>query len=173
MSVAGEKRVTLGRVTGVYGIKGWVKVHSFTEPHENILDFDGWILEQAGSRHRMELEQGRRQGKGIVAKLRGVEDRDAASALIGAEIGVPRSALPPCESGEYYWADLEGLVVQNLKGVRLGTVDHLLATGANDVLVLRGDEERLIPFVSPGVVQRVDLDAGTIVVDWEPDFGAA
>ena len=170
MSVAGDKRVTLGRITGVYGIKGWVKVFSFTEPRENILDFDGWILEQAGSRRRVEMEQGRRQGKGIVAKLRGVDDRDAASALIGAEIGVPRSALPPCEAGEYYWTDLEGLVVQNLEGVRLGIVDHLLATGANDVLVLRGDEERLIPFVSPDVVRRVDLDAGTIVVDWEPDF---
>lgn len=172
MSAAGDKLVTLGRIVGVYGIKGWVKVLSFTAPRENILGYDSWILAQDGAVRRFGVEDGRRQGKGVVAKLRGIDDRDAADALAGAEINVPRAALPPCEAGEYYWTDLEGLVVQNLMGVRLGVVDHLLETGAHDVLVLRGDGQRLIPFASPEVVRRVDLEAGVIVVDWEADFGS-
>jgi 16S rRNA processing protein RimM len=170
MSDAGDKLVTLGRVGGVYGVRGWVKVISFTAPRENILAYGDWTLEQGGAFRRYRLERGQRHGKGLVAKLAGVDDRDAADSLIGAGISVPRKALPACEAGEYYWTDLEGLLVQNLSGIRLGVVDHLLATGAHDVLVLDGGE-RLIPFASPEVVRRVDLEAGVIVVDWEPDFG--
>jgi 16S rRNA processing protein RimM len=164
-----EKRVILGRISGVYGVKGWVKVHSFTEPRENIVGFDHWILEHGARPERVELEAGRSQGKHIGAKLRGIDDRDAAGRLVGADISVARGALPTCGPGEYYWTDLEGLAVHSVEGEPLGVVDHLIETGAHDVLVLAGDGERLIPFVVPDVVRRVDLDAGVIVVDW--DFG--
>lgn len=165
-----SKRVTLGRITGLFGVKGWVKVHSYTEPRENIVEFATWILEHDGETHRVDLEAGHSQGKTVVAKLRGVDDRELAREWIGAEISVERQALPPCEPGEYYWVDLEGLAVRDTRGQLLGEVDHLMATGANDVIVLRGDGSRMIPFVADEVVQRVDLEEGVIVVDWEPSF---
>jgi 16S rRNA processing protein RimM len=165
-----RKRVTLGRITGLFGVKGWVKVHSYTEPRENIVEFAAWVLEHDGEAHHVDLEAGHSQGKTVVAKLRGVDDRERAREWIGAEISVERQALPPCEPGEYYWVDLEGLAVRDTRGQLLGEVDHLMATGANDVIVLRGDGSRLIPFVADEVVQRVDLEEGVIVVDWEPGF---
>jgi 16S rRNA processing protein RimM len=118
----------------------------------------------------VEQPQGRAQGKGVVARLDGVDDRDAATALVGTEIWVPRDALPKPRQGEYYWADLEGLAVRTVDGVDLGRVSHLFATGANDVMVVQGGRERLIPFVPGRQVVKVDLDAGLIEVDWDPDF---
>lgn len=164
-----SKRVRIGRVSGLFGVKGWVKIHSYTEPRENVVGFREWILEHDGTEHRMEVEAGRPAGKHVIAKLRGIEDRDEARRLIGAEISVERSALPPCEPGEYYWVDLEGLEVRNLRGEVLGEVDHMMATGANDVLVVTGGGDRLIPWV-PGVVHEVDIDGGFIVVDWDESF---
>jgi 16S rRNA processing protein RimM len=161
--------VTLGRIAGVYGVRGWVKVHSYTEPRENILEFGSWILDREGEAHRFEVEAGRGQGATLVAKLRGIDDRDAARGLIGTDIAVERDELPDCEPGEYYWVDLEGLEVRNIGGVVLGRVARLLATGANDVIVLEGADERMIPYV-PSVVKRVDVPGGVIVVDWEPGF---
>jgi 16S rRNA processing protein RimM len=173
VSAEGAKRVALGRITGHYGVRGWVKVHSYTDPRENIVDFSSWILDHGGAQHRVDVEAGRSQGKNIVAKLRGIDDRDAAQEWMGAEIAVDRSELPPCAPGEYYWVDLEGLAVHSTRGEVLGEVDHLMATGANDVIVLRGDEQRLIPFVAETVVKRVDFASGVIVVDWEPGFWEA
>lgn len=164
------KRVTLGRISGLYGVRGWVKVHSYTEPRENIVQYATWVLEHEGQERRVDVEAGRLQGRAVVAKLRGVDDRDEARSLIGAGVAVDRDALPPCEPGEYYWVDLEGLAVQNTRGERLGEVDHLMATGANDVIVLSGEEGRMIPFVQGDVVVDVDLERGVIVVDWEPSF---
>ena len=110
-------------------------------------------------------------GKGLVVGLRDYTDRDQARSLIGLEIAVPRAELPAPEEGEYYWADLVGLKVETTEGQILGTVDHLIETGANDVLVVHGeDRERLIPFVADQVIRRVDLAAGLIQVDWDPDF---
>lgn len=162
--------VRLGRISGVHGIKGWVKVHSYTEPRDNVVRYDTWLLEQDGVTRSVQIEAGGGQGKNVLAKLRGVADRDAAEQLIGAEIVVERVALPPCEPGEYYWADLEGLAVHDPAGKPLGVVDHLLATGAHDVLVLEGDGSRLIPFVADRVVRSVDLDARIIVVDWDESY---
>jgi 16S rRNA processing protein RimM len=170
VSAGGLKRVTLGRISGLYGVNGWVKVHSYTEPRDNIVRFSVWFLEQGGQQHRVDVETGRAQGKNVVAKLRGIDDRDAAQQWVGAGITVQRQALPPCGPGEYYWVDLEGLAVRNTAGELLGEVDHLMSTGANDVIVLRGGAEQMIPFVMPSVVQSVDLEGGVIVVDWEPDF---
>jgi 16S rRNA processing protein RimM len=164
------KPVTLGRISGVFGVQGWVKVFSHTEPRDNIVRYDRWTLRGPEGERDVEVESGRRQGALVVAKLAGIDDRDAARALVGAEIVVDRSRLPKCEAGEYYWADLEGLEVRTPAGEVLGTVDHLLATGAHDVLVVKGSRERLIPFVLDKVIRAVDLGAGVIVADWSSDY---
>jgi 16S rRNA processing protein RimM len=165
-----DRLVTLGRISGVYGVRGWVKVHSYTEPRDNVVGFRRWTLRTRAGESTVEVEDGRAQGANVVAKVRGIDDRDAARELIGANIAVERSELPACEPGEYYWADLEGLEVVTPAGDRLGTVDHLVATGGHDVLVLAGKPERLIPFVHGAVIQGVDLVTGVIVADWSPEF---
>jgi 16S rRNA processing protein RimM len=170
VSATTRKLVTLGRISGVYGVRGWVKVQSYCEPRGNIVGFDNWTVRHRGSERTIEVEEGREQGTNVVAKLRGVDDRDQARGLIGAEVAVERAALPKCEPGEYFWTDLEGLAVVTPGGARLGEVDHLVATGEHDVLVLAGRPERLIPFVPGTVIQSVDLDAGVIVADWSPEF---
>jgi len=162
--------VTLGRISGVYGVRGWVKVHSYTEPRDNVVGFARWTLRWRDGERAVEVEEGRAHGSNVVAKLRGVDDRDAARELVGADIEVERAALPECEPGEYYWADLEGLEVVTPAGERLGTVDHLVATGGHDVLVLAGQPQRLIPFVHGTVIRGVDLGKGVIVADWSPEF---
>jgi 16S rRNA processing protein RimM len=115
------------------------------------------------------VEEGSVHGRGVIAKLAGVDEREAAAALKGAEVAVARASLPQAPAGEYYWADLQGLRVINLQGEELGRVSHLLETGANDVLVVRGERERLIPFVAAYVV-KVDLAGGELVVDWGADY---
>jgi 16S rRNA processing protein RimM len=170
VSAKSHKLVTLGRITGLYGVKGWVKIHSHTEPRENIVGFDVWTVRRRGMDDTMEVEEGRSHGSGVVAKLRGIDDRDMARELIGADIAVERSALPECAAGEYYWTDLEGLEVVTPAGERLGVVDHLMTTAAHDVLVLAGQPGRMIPFVTGEVILTVDLDAGRIVADWPTNF---
>ena len=171
MDSAGEKRVLLGKIVGLFGVDGWVKVESYTEPRARILQYRPWLLKRAGGETEIAGVRGREHGKGLIAALPQVEDRDAATALIGAEIWVRRSALPRAKRGEYYWVDLEGLDVVCADGVGLGKVSHLFSTGANDVLVVRdGKRERLIPFVPGQFVRNVDLDSARITVDWDPDF---
>ena len=170
MSGTADNRVRLGRVLGPWGIKGWLKVYSYTDPRENIVSFPVWSLERHGRSRSVEVEQGRRHGSQVVVKLRSIDDRDAAELLTGADIAVERGELAPCEAGEYYWTDLEGLRVVTGAGVDLGTIDHLFATGSNDVMVVTGERERLIPFLAGTVVQTVDLEQGVVVVDWDPDF---
>lgn len=163
--------VTLGRISGAHGIQGWVKVHSDTNPRENIVGYSPWHLERAGGREKWKVNAGRRRGKQVVAKLAGCNDRDAAEALAGALIRIPRGQLPePTEPGEYYWADLEGLRVRTTEGVDLGAIHELFETGANDVIVVDGDRERLLPYIWGQVVRDVDLDAGVMLVDWDPEF---
>jgi 16S rRNA processing protein RimM len=164
------KLITLGRIAGVFGVKGWLKIHSYTDPRDNIVAFDTWTLERDGRHTRVAVEAGRRHGAGVVVKLAGVDDRDAAQACVGADVLVERSALPECAPGEYYWADLEGLEVRTPTGEMLGRVDHLLATGSHDVLVLEGTPARLIPFVLGTVIRTVDLEGGVIVADWAADY---
>jgi 16S rRNA processing protein RimM len=170
VSAKQPKWVTLGRVSGVFGVKGWLKVQSYTEPHGNIVEFDAWTLRLNGVDRVFELEAGQSHGSGVIAKLRGIDDRDVAYGLAGAEIVVPREQLPAVEEGEFYWTDLEGLEVRTPAGSTLGRVAYLMATGGNDVMVLDGSPERLIPFILGSVVKSVDLAAGVIVVDWTPDF---
>jgi 16S rRNA processing protein RimM len=171
MSGAGEKLVLLGRIVGVHGVRGELKLESYTEPRMQIFRYQPWLLRSASGEKTIEACHGRAQGKGLVAELPGVADRDAAAALTGAEIWVMRSALPAAKPGEYYWSDLEGLEVVTVEGVSLGKVSHLVATGANDVLVVKdAKRERLIPFLVGQFVTKVDLDAASITVDWDPEF---
>ena len=166
-----EKRVLLGKIVGLSGVDGCVKVESYTQPRTQIFKYRPWFLTQAGGEVEIDGAQGRAQGKGLIATLPEVTDRDAAAGLVGAEIWVRRSALARAKRGEYYWVDLEGADVVTTEGARLGKVSHLFATGANDVLVVRdGERERMIPFVLNKFVLEVDLNAGRITVDWDPDF---
>jgi 16S rRNA processing protein RimM len=163
--------VELGRVSGVFGVRGWVKVYSYARPRENILAYSPWRLELPdGTLRTCRVRAGRVHGKGLVALLDGVDDADAAQALVGADIRVDRAQFGEAGPGSWYWADLEGLRVLTLAGEELGRVEALMETGANDVLVVQGDRRRLIPFVNGQIVREVDLPAGTLTVDWDPDF---
>ncbi|MBS0431433.1 MAG: 16S rRNA processing protein RimM [Proteobacteria bacterium] len=167
-----QRRVLLGRIVGVHGVRGEVKIESSTEPRLAIFDYAPWLLETAPDViERIEKAHGRAQGKGVVASLPHVEDRDAAARLIGAKIFVPRAALPELQ-GEFYQDDLAGLEVVNLAGVSFGKVSHLFDTGANLVLVARREDgrEHLIPYVPDVYVQAVDLAARRVTVDWDEDF---
>lgn len=166
-----ERLIAVGRLHGAFGVRGEVKLESFTDPDRAIARYQPWILRDARGRERScEGAKVRAGGKGLIATLPGIDDRDAAEALRGTEVLVPRSALPPPAPGEYYWVDLEGLRVVNLEGADFGTVSHLFATGANDVLVAHGERERMLPFVQPDVVRNVDFEAGVLTVDWDADF---
>lgn len=178
--------LVVGKITGCYGVKGWVKIHSYTEPRENFLGFGNWILLRRGASEPIEFDDGRVQGKGLVAHIAGVDDRTLAEAYSGLEVAVQGDSLPALEEGDYYWSQLQGLQVwcRDASGaggseeggteerVLLGTVDYLIETGANDVLVVKpstdsiDDRERLIPYLPGDVVTKVDLDRAVIEVDW-------
>ncbi|WP_417473016.1 ribosome maturation factor RimM [Luteimonas mephitis] len=163
--------VLLGRVHGAFGVRGELKLESFTEPANAILRYQPWILRDAQGREReLAGARGRLTAKGIVATFPEVVDRDAAEALRGSEVWVARSALPPPKPGEYYWVDLEGLRVVNVQGVDFGRVSHLFSTGANDVLVAEGERERMIPFLQPDYIVSIDFDDGVVTVDWDAEF---
>ncbi len=161
--------VVLGRISGFFGVRGWVKVYSYTEPREAVLNYKSWLLASNGDWRTAEVAEGKRHGKTIIARIEGIDDRDQAAKLIGCDIGVPRSEMPETDEGQYYWSDLEGLQVKTKNGTELGKVEYLLETGANDVMVINGEQEYLVPFVIDDVVLDVDLAAGVITVDWEWD----
>ena len=161
--------VVLGRISGLFGVKGWVKVYSYTEPREAVLEYRRWLLSGKDGWWEATVAEGQRHGKTIIARIDGYVDRDQAAELIGTEIAVPRDELPKAEEGRFYWSDLEGLRVVHRDGTELGRVAYLLETGANDVMVVQGEQERLIPFVMGEVILGVDLASGRIDVDWEWD----
>lgn len=166
-----QSLVTLGRISGAYGIQGWVKVHSETGPRDNIVRYSPWYLEWHGQRATRAVSAGRLQGKTVVAKLVDCDDRAAAERLIGADIRVRREQLPELSRpGEFYWTDLIGLAVETADGVSLGRIARLFETGANDVIIVAGERERLIPYVWGQVVLEVDLDQAVMRVDWDPEF---
>jgi len=171
LAIEGDRRLLLGRIVGVYGVAGWVKLESHSEPRLRIFNYQPWLLKTAQAEHEVEGCHGRAQGKGIVAALPSVTNRDQAAALVGAEVWVWRSALPKIKNDEVYWTDLEGSEVVTTLGISLGHVSHIFATGANDVIVVRDAErERLIPFVSGQFVHDINLDMRRITVDWDPEF---
>lgn len=177
MSQTRQPNVTvLGRITSVYGIKGWVKIYSHTLPMENILTYSPWLLRMAGQWRPVKVTASRQHGKGLIAKLDGVDSRDQAQRYCGLDIGVETSQLPALAEGEYYWSQLEKLAVYTLSGELLGRVSHLIETGSNDVLIVRGNadsmdrRERMIPYLPDQVIKEINLETGTMRVDWDPEF---
>lgn len=164
------RRVVLGHIAGVFGVRGWVKIFSHTEPRAGIVDYGPWLVQVGGEWRELRVLEGQAHGKGVIARLAGIEDRDAAAALVGAEIAVDRERLPAPRAGEVYWTDLEGLRVETVDGRELGRISHLFETGANDVMVVVGERERLIPYLPGEVIKETDLAGGVMRVDWDPEF---
>lgn len=165
-----EQHVSVGKISGVFGIKGWVKVFSFTDPRENILTYSPWLLKKGDEKKTVNVVDGQLQGKTIVAQLAGIDDRDQAASLMGWDIFITPGQLPKAAKGEYYWSELIGLQVETIDGIQLGVVDSLLETGANDVIIVQGERERVIPFLQGRTIIKIELDAGKIIVDWDPEF---
>ena len=181
-----SEKVLLGRITGVYGVKGWVKVFSYTDPMEAIVDYNPWLIRAENRKNarwsKVKLKAGKRHAKTVVAKLENCNDRDAAMAYIGTEIAIEQQQLEELtEENEFYWRDLIGLRVINQQDVELGVVKSLMETGANDVLVVVSEidtedganketVERLIPWTLNNAIIAVDLEHKVIEVDWDPDY---
>lgn len=164
------RRVTLGRIGAPWGVQGWVRVQSAARPPESILDFPCWWVGSGDNARCLHVLSSRANPRGIAVRLEGCDDRNAAVALRHAAISVPVEELPEPDDGEWYWHELIGLQVETTDGTALGRVDHLLETGANDVLVVRNGRERLIPWIPDEVIRAIDPDAGRMVVDWDPEF---
>jgi len=171
--------IALGRISGLFGVKGWVKVFSDTQPRENITQYGIWWLNSADNTkdwQQIKVVKAQPHGKTIIASLDGITTREAAATLIGQQVAIPRHLLPKAQEDEYYWADLVGCNVVSVTGQNMGLVDRLFETGANDVLVVKrsneaGDNgEILIPWVVPDVITEIDIAAKQIVVDWDPDY---
>ena len=166
----------MGEIVAVHGIRGAVKIYSHTDPLDNLLDYSGWVLRHGADQQAVEVVSGRLQGRVLIVQLKGVNDRNQALELVGREVCVPSASLPALEPGEYYWHQLQGLQVVTLGGELLGVVDHLLETGANDVLVVKpctgslDQRERLLPYVPDEFIRDIDLAAGCMQVDWDPEF---
>jgi 16S rRNA processing protein RimM len=165
-----ERRILIARVVGAFGVRGEVKLQSFTDPLKQVLKYQPWILIHQGLEKEISDIRARETNKGLTVFFPGIEDRDAAEAMKGAEVWVARSSLPTPKAGEFYWVDLEGMQVQNLEGVAFGKVSHLFNNGANDVMVVSGERERLLPFVMNDYIKQIDFDTQKIVVDWDADF---
>ena len=159
----------MGRVSAPFGVKGWVKVQPFTEKTDSLCQYPAWSLRRDGDWESFSVAEQAVHGSVLVVRFAGVDDREQAAALKGRDVGIPRAQLPALAEGEYYWTDLIGLVVENKAGQILGRIEKLLESGANPVLVVAGERERLIPFVD-AVVRHVYLEAGKVLVDWELDY---
>ena len=168
---AAKDTITLGRINGVYGVRGWVRIHSYCRPIENILSYDLWSVgdDEAGWQS-IRVVDGRRHGKGLVVQLDGIENREQALGLQHKSIVISRRQLPSPGKNEYYWVDLVGMQVVSISAGELGKVSELIATGANDVLVVEGDERHLVPWLYGSIVREVDVDKGRITVDWDGEF---
>jgi len=166
--------VTVGRIGRPFGIKGWVHVRSSMEPPAALAEYESWLVGPPSAERGppgwslSQVGAIRVHGKGLVARLEGACTREAAEALTGRLIALPRTVLPEAEPGQYYWADLLGVSVVAVGGEWLGTLSAFMETGANDVMVVRGERERLIPFVLGPVVREVNSDTGQVLVDWDP-----
>ena len=172
-----NKEVILGKVGAVYGIKGWLKIHSFTDDQEAILDYFPWSLKLGNKVQSVDISDWRKHNNGLVVKVTGIDDRDIAQKLVGSEITVNESALSELPEGEFYWRDLIGMDVVNTSGYSLGKVTDIMETGSNDVLVVKanrtdafGKKERLIPYLDEQVIKNVSLAQKQIDVDWDPGF---
>lgn len=165
-----DQHINVGKISGVFGVKGWIKVFSFTDPRENILGYSPWLLKKGSEEKIYKVVDGQLHGKAIIARLDSVDDRDQAELLTGWDVLIGRSQLPKADKDEYYWDELIGLNVETDQGVSLGVVENLLETGANDVLIVQGERDRAVPFLQGQTILSIDLDAGKIIVDWDPEF---
>ena len=165
-----EQQINVGKISGVFGIKGWVKVFSFTNFKENILNYSPWLLKKGSETRTIKVLDGQLQGKTVVAQLDGVNDRDQAASYMGWDVFITPEQLPNAAENEYYWSDLIGLQVETSLGIHLGVVESLMETGANDVVIVKGDRERAIPFLQGQVIINIDLDTRKMIVDWDPEF---
>ena len=161
--------ILVGRINGLFGTRGWVKVFSHTRPRENLLNYSPWYLLTDGEWQAYEVLEARRHQAGVMAHLAGIDDRDQAASLVRRDVAITRAQLGPASSDDYYWADLIGLKAINREGDELGKVTGLLETGAHDVMRIEGAREYLIPFVRDVYVLSVDVPAGEIRVDWHSD----
>jgi 16S rRNA processing protein RimM len=168
--LSGQDFINVGEISGVFGVKGWVKVFSFTGSRENILKYSPWLLKKGSETKTINVLDGALQGRSVVAKFEGIDDRDQALAFMGWQIFIKPEQLPKAAAGEYYWSDLIGLKVETTEGVELGHIDNLLETGANDVVIIKGERERAVPFLQGQTIVHIDLQAGKMVVDWDPGF---
>jgi 16S rRNA processing protein RimM len=159
----------MGRILGPFGIQGWVKLRTFTESPDGLADHPSWWLRTKAGWKSAALEDFKVRPAAVSAKLQGVDDRNAAELLGGTDIAVTRDDLGQAQEGEIFWVDLVGLAVVSLQGEALGQVEELLRTGGSDVLVVRGERERLIPFIAD-FVKSVDREARRITVDWEAGY---
>jgi len=159
----------MGRFAAPFGVKGWVKVQPNTAATQNLLAYRTWWVGRKSDWREITVAEAKVQGRAVVARLEGCDDRDAAAALRGLSVAVPRAALPRTLSGEHYWADLIGLAVVNGEGREFGRITGILRTGANDVLVVEGERERLVPFIAD-VIREVDVPAGVVRVEWGADY---
>jgi len=184
MSEESKDLYVLGKVTGYYGVKGWVKLYSYTEPKENIVRYHSLQIKRSPREEwqPIQLDSGKAHGKGVVAHFSGYDNREISASLIGSELGVNRSDFKPAGKDEYYWTDLIKLQVVNLQGVELGQVNHLIETAAHDVLVIdsiadidgsKTVNEILIPFVQGHYIKNVDLQEKVITVDWLTDWNSS
>jgi 16S rRNA processing protein RimM len=169
--------ILLGKISGVHGIKGWVKVFSYTSPRVKITEYSRWYTKNNKSQswHPLKLIEGKEQGKNIIARLDNVNYRDEAEALVGTEIAIHKDQLEVLAENEYFWKDLIGLSVETIKGEKLGVIDWLFDTGSNDVIIVKDTEsaevkEHLLPYLFDDVIKSVDLEKSLMIVDWDPDF---
>lgn len=161
--------VVLGRVSAPFGVRGWVKIQLFSQSPEHLLAQSAWSLGRDGEWRTFDVLEAQQHGASVIAALAGVGTREAAAMLKGLQVAIAREQLPEPGQDEFYWADLIGLAVRNTQGETYGEVADMIATGANDVLVVKGERERLIPFIAQ-VIESVDLAARVITVDWPADF---
>jgi 16S rRNA processing protein RimM len=175
--VSKEQQITLGKMGAVYGIRGWLKIHAFTDEPDAILDYFPWSLKLGNNVQTVEITDWRKHNKGLIVKVAGIDDRDEAQAFVGSEILTSEAALPELPQGDFYWRDLIGLSVVTNKGYDLGVVTDMMETGANDVLVVKANlndgfskKERLIPYLFEQVIESVSIENKQICVDWDPGF---
>ncbi|MBT3195899.1 MAG: ribosome maturation factor RimM [Candidatus Ruthia sp.] len=168
-TTSSPKRLLVGKINGLFGVQGWVKIFSHTHPRKNILSYQPWHIKVDGQWQTLNIVKGREQGKTIVAQLKDINDRDQAKSMIGIDLYIEKSQLPKLPKGKHYWEDLIGLEVINQNNVVLGKVLNLVDTGANNVLVVNGKKEHWVPYIEPFLIS-VDIDKQQILVDWDEDF---
>lgn len=168
-SQTSDRKIVLGCVGAPYGVRGWVKINSYTDPITNILNYPEWFLKHKNEWISLTVESAKPHGHSIIAKLAGIEDPETAKRYTNNLIGINRELLPAALPNEYYWDDLTGLTVTTLCGATLGQVIEVRNTGANDILIIQGDKRHLVPFIDH-VIQTVDLNKRSILVDWDHDF---